>query len=258
MSAFNINGGDIKAEISTDGGTTFTNTSALPGYATATLTGTAKSVSIGGTGKLWGRNNWISSDFNTGNVVLKLINDASSGTISVNQIKIKVYYNVDSANADGDNFFVAPNSSNITDIFNFIGEQVCPALLYTAQAPPPTTATITTIVRTINSNSGTKHSNDFTVHINPTSASTTTFTGSDTPGTNTIVNPDTYTITESPMAGYTESFGAGCIADGTADYPALVAGETRVCIITNSDLSSPPPPPNLNIIPSSWQEIPTQ
>jgi hypothetical protein len=40
-------------------------------------------------------------------------------------------------NADGDHFFISPTSDDLRDLFLFIGQQVCPAVVSSPPPPPP-------------------------------------------------------------------------------------------------------------------------
>ncbi len=246
----------VGAEISTDNGITFTSS----GYKTSSLSTSGNTKTIGGTTSLWNRT-WTSSDFDPAKVVARITDLCSGTTINVDQVKMKVSYTSITENSDGDNFFIAPTSADMPAIFNFIGDQVCPAALNLDQAAPPTTANLMVITRVNNDNSGTKLPADFTVNVLPGHQSQSSSAGVDTPGTNVTLNPDTFSVTENPVSGYTETFGEGCFGDASSQHPALIAGETRVCIVTNDDVPPPPPPPNLTLgvgtsSSGSWWELP--
>ncbi len=157
-------------------------------------------------------------------------------------------------NGDSDNFFVSPNSKDMEDIFKAIGNQVCPAALNLASAPPPTTGTLFVMTQVINNNGGASTPANFTANVSATNPSQTSF-GGVALGVAVTVDPGSYSVTENTVpAGYNAILGATC---SSASAGAIVAGETRVCVLTNDDIPPPPPPPNFNINTGSWQEVPT-
>ena len=247
-------GCSITAAISTNGGSTYTSS-----LSTSLTTTGAKTYAIGGSTSLWGRT-WASTDFNNLAVQLQDIrgtNCSKSVALSVNSLKAKVYYSVNLQNSAGQNFFIAPTSADIPSIFDFIGNQVCPAAR-PVQVIPPTTATLLVITNVTNSNSGTKKPSDFTVNVTTPSQSTNSFSGSSSAISLTIY-PGDYVVTENPMSGYTEILGDGCSSVAGASSTKIKAGETRTCIITNDDIPPPPPPPDLTITPvlGTWLETST-
>jgi hypothetical protein len=87
------------------------------------------------------------------------------------------------------------------------------------------------IKHVVNDNGGTASASDFTMSINGVTASGgNTFAGQESPGINkTLTTVGAYNITESGMAGYTQT-------DASADCSGTIAlGETKTCTITNDD-----------------------
>jgi hypothetical protein len=246
-------GCQVGAELSSNNGTSFTTTGTNAG-----VSGSDVAYTLGGAASLWGRS-WVPSDFSNGSFVVRLQNiDPGSAcvngsTLSTDQIRARVYYTVNTENGDGDNFFIAPTSADMQGIFNFIGEQVCPAALNLASAPPPTTGTLIVMTQVINNNGGASTSADFIANISAINPSQTSFAGVAS-GVTVTVDPGDYSVTENSATGYNEIPGATCSSGGSLG--PIVAGETRVCVLTNDDIPPPPPPPNFNINTGSWEEVP--
>ena len=246
-------GCQVAAELSSDNGASFTTSGSGTG-----VTGSDAAHTLGGVASLWGRT-WVADDFSNGKFVVRLQdidpgNACTNGsTLSTDQIRARVYYTVNNENSDGDNFFIAPTSADMQGIFNFIGEQVCPAALNLASAPPPTTGTLIIMTQVINNNGGAETSMDFIARVSATNPSQSSFAGVAS-GVAVTVSPGSYNITENSVTGYNEIPGATC---SSAIAGAIAAGETRVCVLTNDDIPPPPPPPDFNVNTGSWQEIPT-
>lgn len=153
-------------------------------------------------------------------------------------------------NADNDNFFVAPTSADMLQIFNAIGGRVCPALA--EPIPPPSTGTLIVMTQVINNNGGTEVPSGFSIEVEASGVPVTSFPGSSS-GTVLTVNPGPYSITESPVDGYNEILSTTCSSVAAGN---IAAGETRVCTIVNDDVPPPPPPPNFSISVGSWREVP--
>jgi len=105
-----------------------------------------------------------------------------------------------------------------------------------APAPAPGTARLTVVKVVVNNNGGTKTPADFTMTINGVTATGgNTFSGSAVAGlgsgvVKTITTFGTYSVTESPVAGYAlTGSSAGC--SGT-----IAAGDQKVCVLTNDDV----------------------
>lgn len=108
----------------------------------------------------------------------------------------------------------------------------------------PTFGTIKVIKHVVNDNSGLNSSSDFSLHVKNSGVDITgsPFLGSET-GTNFNVGAGTYTINEDQLAGYTfAGFTGDCDINGTL---SIVAGETKVCTLTNDD--TPPPTATLTV-----------
>ncbi len=247
-------GCQVGVELSTDGGVTYTAT----GKKVDLTSSTGSTFIFGSTIDTWGRG-WYAADLASGNFAVRLTDIhtsacTSNATLSVDQVLLKMTATSLNENSDGDNFFVAPSAADMTDIFNYIGNKVCPAAAAEA-AKPPTQGTLMIISNVINVSGGTKQPGDFTATVTATGQATQSFPGQGSPGTILTLNPGPYSVTETSVDGYTEVLGADCIAD--ASNP-IVAGEIRVCVITNQDIPPPPPPPNISVTTGSWQEVPQQ
>jgi hypothetical protein len=259
-------GCQVGAEVSADGGTTWTNA----GNKFTITSSNDQTYTLGGLVTTWGRS-WTAADFAAGKFAVRLQyidpgNACTNGsTLSVDQVQAKAYYTVITENSDGDDFFISPNSTDMTDIFHFIGAQVCPAALNPPVIITPTTATINVATNVVNDNLGTSQCSPqvptgaFTMNVNtpPTlNPSITSFTCVAPPGVAVTVDPGNYSIDEGVVGAYAKTLGIDC-SSGTAG--AITAGEIRTCVITNDDLPPPPPPPPpppTNIDPGLWEENP--
>ncbi len=99
---------------------------------------------------------------------------------------------------------------------------------------------LTVVKSVINDNIGTKLNTDFPLFVNGSFISS----GS----TNNFVTPATYAVTETQSIGYTRSFSGDCDVNGVV---SLVAGDNKICIITNNDNGAPtvpPVPPLIDIV----------
>ena len=110
-----------------------------------------------------------------------------------------------------------------------------PVLEVVYTLPPPTTGTLVVIKNVVNDNGGTATSSDFTINVNSSSSTPSTFSGSSL-GTNVTVDPGSYSVSEVPVSGYAMSTSTDC--SGT-----IAAGETKTCTITNDDIA-----PQLTVI----------
>jgi hypothetical protein len=179
---------------------------------------------------------------------------SNSRDFYLDYLPVRVYYTVIQENDDGDNFFISPTSADMKGIFEFIGNQVCPAI---AAPPPasPTTANLIILNHVINDNGGTNHASDFTINITATNPSQNNFAGAEYPGTTVSVDPGAYSIDASALSGYTKVIGASC--SGT-----VAAGDVVTCVVTNDDVppapppGPPTPPPLPNIDVNTWVEQP--
>ncbi len=241
-------GCSVGAELSRDGGLTFTSTGTKTSTITKSNTDASYTLSFSPT-QLAG---WSSIDFSPSSFVVRIQNNCASGTtLSVNRLQTKLTYSAIAENSDDDNFFIAPSASDMPAIFDYIGGEVCPAARPTQNVGVSSAGTLILITRMISDNSGDKDLSDFTLSVSPSGQSTQTFPASGAPGTTVTVPPGTYSVSEGAVSGYTEVLGDGCYADSSNP---IVAGETRVCFITNDDI---PPPPDLTISTGSWQETPS-
>ena len=248
-------GCSVGVEISTDGGLTFTSSGSK-----ISLTSTNNSTKTIGDGVApstqWGRS-FASTDFATGKLVVRLQDIrtgscSASNTLSVNSLKVKVGWAAIGENSDSDNFFIATSPDQMQQIFNYVGDNVCPASRPVVDTTP-TNASLIVITRLNNDNgTGTATSvGQFTNSVNSPTQASQVNPGVGAPGTTITIPPGQYNVTEAAMPGYTEILSDGCYADNTN---LITAGETRVCIITNSDI---PPPPALLIQTGTWQEVPS-
>ncbi len=124
-----------------------------------------------------------------------LVASLASGTVTNSPHQPGSHNNVTSANsqaqinaenADGDNFFIAPASTDMASIFSTIANIVCPAIA-TPPPPPPTHAHVIVITNVNNNNSGTLTASNFTINVSAVNPSVSSFTGLSSPGKN-IVN----------------------------------------------------------------------
>ncbi|MCX8194587.1 MAG: hypothetical protein N3G22_00550, partial [Candidatus Micrarchaeota archaeon] len=84
------------------------------------------------------------------------------------------------------------------------------------------------IKRVINDQGGKATASNFTIYVNGTNVSLSSFRGSEN-GTIVYLNPGTYNVWETNVSGYIASFSANC--SGT-----ISIGETKTCIVTNNDI----------------------
>ncbi len=247
-------GCQLGAELSWDNGTTFTTSNQI-----MPLGGSDAIFTMGGATNLWGRT-WSSGDFVDGKFVVRLRNIdpgnscTNNSLLSVDRLRVRVYHSVNQENGDDDNFFISPTSADMKDIFEFIGEQVCPAIGFSSGSTPPTTGKVTVVTRIINNNGGTLIPSGVNIDVTPHSASPNTFAGS-TGGTVVTLSPGAYNMKSASVPnGYEEVIGAGC---SSTEGGNINAGESRICVLTYDDVPPPPPAPDLSIHLGSWKEIPT-
>lgn len=100
------------------------------------VTSTDAVYTLGSPTNLWG-STWIASDFDNSDFHLEIRYDdattgsCSAGTMSLDHIEAKVFYSsVDAVaeNADGDHFFIAPDSDDMDEVFDTVAKLACPAL----------------------------------------------------------------------------------------------------------------------------------
>ena len=86
------------------------------------------------------------------------------------------------------------------------------------------------IKHVINNDTGTKTASDFTMTINGvTVPSGASFPGAESPGTNKVVHPGSYSVSETGGSGYFTTFSADCTG-------SIALGQTKTCTVTNNDL----------------------
>jgi uncharacterized repeat protein (TIGR01451 family) len=102
----------------------------------------------------------------------------------------------------------------------------------------PQTGTLVVIKEVINDHGGTAVAGNFTLQVAGTAiaGNSTTFAGVSGAGTTLTVNPGTYTVSESSVAGYTGSLSTDCAG-------SIAAGEIKTCTVTNNDIA-----PQLTVI----------
>lgn len=94
--------------------------------------------------------------------------------------------------------------------------------------PPPPDAHLIVVKHVVNDNGGGASASNFTMTINGVTATGgNSFPGSEA-GTDKVVTPGSYSVTETGPSGYAPSFSADCT--GT-----IAAGETKTCTVTNND-----------------------
>lgn len=93
------------------------------------------------------------------------------------------------------------------------------------------------IKHVVNDNGGTAAAGAFTMTINGVSATGgNSFAGQESPGTDKVVTPGAYSVSETGPAGYAATYSADC--SGT-----IAAGQTKTCTVTNDDIA-----PQLTVI----------
>jgi hypothetical protein len=87
------------------------------------------------------------------------------------------------------------------------------------------------IKHVINDNGGTSTAADFSLTINGIAAQGgNTFPGAESPGTDKLVSPGSYSVTEASSSMYATTYSTDCT--GT-----LAMGETKTCTVTNDDIA---------------------
>ena len=254
------NGCELQTMLSWNGGTSYSSID----HGNNDLSSGDSTIIFGGSSSLWGHT-WTPSDISDANFVLKFRFDDQSNsscnnsTVSVDAVTVQVYYTGASPeNSDNDNFYVSPTSADMQDIFQSIGEKVCPALTAPPPAPPPTTGTLIVITHVINDNGGTAQSSDFPITVTGLNPSPSTFPmpGEDAPGTAITLDPGAYSVSEDTSGLLYDSSIPPGLCSGTIN-----AGEIKTCTIINDDLppptgstATPVPPSSINI--GSWTESP--
>jgi hypothetical protein len=104
----------------------------------------------------------------------------------------------------------------------------CPPTTTTTTPPPPPHLIV--IKHVVNDNSGNKSASDFTISVSGNDPSPASFPGAESPGTDVTLDPGSYNVTETGLAGYVAFFSAGCSG-------SISLGETKTCTITNNDIA---------------------
>jgi Prealbumin-like fold domain len=85
------------------------------------------------------------------------------------------------------------------------------------------------IKHVVNDDGGTATASQFTMTIGGVTATGgNSFPGAESPGTDKVVTPGSYSVTESAPAGYDATFSPGCTG-------VIALGETKTCTVTNND-----------------------
>ncbi len=90
-------------------------------------------------------------------------------------------------------------------------------------------ASLIVIKNLFNDNGGTLGAGAFTMNVTGTNVSTPSFPGAATPGTTVTLSAGSYSVAETPVAGYVTTYSADCSA-------TAVIGVTKTCTITNDDI----------------------
>ncbi|GAA3946756.1 PKD domain-containing protein [Microbacterium soli] len=102
---------------------------------------------------------------------------------------------------------------------------------------PPDDGVLTIVVTVINDDGGTASSSDVTVTVTDLGGATQEEAG-DEAGRSRTVAPGSYSISSSPLPGYTDSLGGDCDAAGEV---TVAAGAHVTCVIVLNDIAPPPP-----------------
>jgi uncharacterized repeat protein (TIGR01451 family) len=100
-----------------------------------------------------------------------------------------------------------------------------------------TNGTLRVVKHVVNDNGGTLSAAGFTLHVKHAGVDVTGSpkAGSET-GTDYLLAPDTYNVSENAVGGYDATFSGACDASGNV---TVAAGQTRTCTITNNDRAEP-------------------
>ena len=82
----------------------------------------------------------------------------------------------------------------------------------------------------MNDNGGNKTAGHFTMNVAGQSASPTSFPGVESPGTSVTLNAGSYSVSETGLAGYDDSYSTDCSGE-------IAVGETKTCTVTNDDVA---------------------
>ncbi|HMF82949.1 MAG TPA: hypothetical protein VKI01_06715, partial [Acidimicrobiia bacterium] len=89
------------------------------------------------------------------------------------------------------------------------------------------TATLTVIKHVVNDNGGTAQASDFTMSVTGTNPNPASFSGTES-GTDVVLQPGSYSVSESGPPGYARSSSSACSG-------SIAAGGHATCTITNDD-----------------------
>ena len=93
-------------------------------------------------------------------------------------------------------------------------------------------AKLIVIKNVVNDEAGTSAAANFTMSVTGSSPSPASFPGAGAPGTQVLLHPGSYGVSETGPAGYTGSFSPDCNG-------SIALGETKTCTVTNSDNDTP-------------------
>jgi len=131
----------------------------------------------------------------------------------------------------GNNCFLGLGDAGFLWSFNRIngiaGDVSCPD-------PTPIAPILHVITKVINDEGGTAVSSDFTVHVkfSGTDINGSPLPGAISPGTTYKLAPNTYVVSEDPLAGYTSIISGDCNESGLV---VMVRDTNKTCTITNND-----------------------
>src|SRR5258706_567446 len=217
-----------------------------PGVRPTVLTSTELTYTLGGATSTWGRT-WAVGDFTNANFAVKLTSTGSGGTISVDQVKVKIYYTLPNSTitqtaVSGSYGGTASMSATLTDSttalpisgqtisFSLNGAAVGSAVTNASGVATLASASLSGIsagdypTGALASFAGgggyaaTSITADLrvigTATVLTVSPASGTYTG-DT-GTGTVSLSATLTEGGSPLSGYTIDFTLGCVSQGSA------------------------------------------
>ena len=82
----------------------------------------------------------------------------------------------------------------------------------------------------VNDDGGTKTASDFSLTVDDVGSNPASFNGAEAPGTDVVVDPGSYTVSEGAHDGYSVSYSADCSG-------SLAIGQTATCTVTNNDIA---------------------
>ena len=93
-------------------------------------------------------------------------------------------------------------------------------------------AKLIVIKHVVNDEAGTSTAANFTMSVTGSSPSPASFAGAESPGTQVLLRPGAYSVSETGPAGYSGAFSTDCNG-------SIALGETKTCTVTNSDNDTP-------------------